>query len=320
MQSAKNNEFRHCLVTGGAGFIGSHIAARLVSLGHTVTVVDNLSNGREENVPKGAEFIRADLTLEKDFSKLKNISCDSVFHLAAQSSGKLSFEDPFKDLQSHILATFFLLEWAKNKGVRRFLYSSSTTTYGDPLYMPVDEKHPQQPKTYYAAGKAGSEAYIKLFQTLGIESTILRLPNVYGPRQNLYNKDQGMISIYLSYFLENRPVIVKGSLERYRDFIFVEDVVDGFLLAHGNPKAFGKIYNLANGQKNTVKEILDALIETFGFDDYPIEMHEGTPGDQFGISCDTRLINNELDWRAKIGIKEGIFKTVEFERGRWNNE
>ena len=311
---------KYILVTGGAGFIGSHVAARLVSLGHRVTVVDNLSNGREENVPREAEFVKADLSIEKDFSRLKKISCDSVFHLAAQSSGKLSFEDPLKDLQSHVLATYFLLEWSKKKGVKRFLFSSSTTTYGDPLYMPVDEKHPQHPKTYYAAGKVGCEAYIKLFQTMGIDSTIFRLPNVYGPSQNLKNKDQGMVSIYLSYILENRPIIVKGSLERFRDFIYVDDVVDAFLMALDHPKASGKVYNLGSGLKNRVQEILDALIAAFGYKEYPIEITEGTPGDQFGITCDTTLINRDLEWFANTTIQEGILKTVEFEKRRLINE
>lgn len=307
-------------MTGGAGFIGSHIAARLASSGHKVTVIDNLSNGTEDNIPSLAEFIKMDLSKEKEFSKLKNLSCDAVFHLAAQSSGTLSFEDPLMDLQSHVLATFFLLEWCKQNGVRRFLFSSSTTTYGDPLYLPLDEDHPQQPKTYYAAGKIACEAYIKLFQTMGIETTIFRLPNVYGPSQNLANKDQGMVSIYLSYILEGRPIIVKGTLERFRDFIYVDDVVNGFIIALDHSAAFNKIYNLASGKKTTVREILDGLIKAFGYADYPIDIKDGTPGDQFGVVCDTTLINRDLGWKAQIEITEGFVKTVEFEKKRLTNE
>ena len=303
-------------MTGGAGFVGSHIASRLASSGHKITVVDNLSNGTEDNIPSLAEFIRMDLSREKEFSKLKYLPCDAVFHLGAQSSGTLSFEDPLVDLQSHVLATFFLLEWCKQNGTKRFLFSSSTTTYGDPLYLPLDEDHPQQPKTYYAAGKIACEAYIKLFQTMGIETTILRLPNVYGPLQNLANKDQGMISIYLSYMLEERPIIVKGKLERFRDFIYIDDVVAGFLLALDHPKTFGKIYNLASGKKTTVREILDGLIRAFGYADYPIEITDGTPGDQFGVVCSTTLINRDMEWQAQIGITEGLTKTVGFEKRR----
>ena len=314
------SEYSNFLVTGGAGFIGSHIAKRLVSQGHKVTVVDNLSNGREENIPSMAKFINAELSKEDDFSKLKNISCDVVFHLAAQSSGALSFENPLLDLKSHVMATYFLLDWCKNNGVTRFLFSSSTTTYGDPFYLPVDEKHPQQPKSYYAAGKIACEAYIKFFQTMGIKTTILRLPNVYGPNQNLANKDQGMVSIYLSYILENNPIVVKGSPDRFRDFIYVNDVADAFLIALENPLSFGKIYNVASGKKTTVQEILDGLITAFGYIDYPIEIKDGTPGDQFGIVSDITLIKEDLNWKAQTSIKEGLLKTVEFEKRRLINE
>lgn len=313
-------KYKHFLVTGGAGFIGSHIAVRLISQGYKVTIIDNLSNGREENIPMEAEFIKADLSKGKDLSNLNNISYDAVFHLAAQSSGALSFKDPLLDLKSHVLSTYFLLEWCKKNGVGRFLYSSSTTTYGDPHYLPVDEKHPQQPKTYYAAGKMACESYIKFYQTMGIDATIFRLPNVYGPRQNLENRDQGMISIYLSYILENRPIIVKGSLERFRDFIYVDDVVDAFLTALDNPKTFGKIYNLASGKKTTIQDVIDGLIRAFVYTDYPIKIKDRTPGDQFGIVCETRLINEDLGWSAKTGIQEGLLKTVESEKRRLSDE
>jgi len=311
---------KHFLVTGGAGFIGSHIAERLVSIGHRVTVVDNLSNGREENVPEETEFIQADLADEKSFSKLKKLRFDAAFHLAAQSSGALSFKDPLLDLQSHVMATFFLLEWCKKNDVGRFLFSSSTTIYGDPEYLPVDEKHPQRPKTYYAAGKMACEAYIRFYQTRGINGTIFRLPNVYGPGQNLENKDQGMISIYLSYMLENRPIIIKGSLDRFRDFIYVDDVVDGFQLALDHLSASRRTFNLASGKETTVGDILMGLESAFGQKDYPVEMVEGTPGDQFGIVCDTQRIKESLGWIAKVSIQEGLKETVAFEKRRLPDE
>ncbi|MBW1740218.1 MAG: NAD-dependent epimerase/dehydratase family protein [Deltaproteobacteria bacterium] len=311
---------KHFLVTGGAGFVGSHITAKLVSQGHKVIVIDNLSNGCEDNIPGQAEFIKADLSQEKDFCKLRNLSCDAVFHLAAQSSGALSFKDPLTDLQSHVMATYFLLEWSRKNGVKRFLYSSSTTTYGEPLYLPVDENHPQQPKTFYSAGKIACEAYIKLFQTMGIETTIFRLPNVYGPCQNLENKEQGMVSIYLSYILEGRPIIVKGPLKRFRDFIYVDDVVGAFLMAVDNPVSYGKIYNLASGKKTTVQEILDGLITACGYTDYPIEVRDGTPGDQFGIVCDITLVKKDLGWAQRTSIQDGLAKTVRFEKRKLIDE
>ena len=155
---------------------------------------------------------------------------------------------------------------------------------------------------------------------MGIKPTILRLPNVYGPNQNLANKDQGMVSIYLSYMLENNPIVVKGSPDRFRDFIYVNDVVDAFLMALENPLSFGKIYNVASGKKTTVQEILDGLIAAFGYTDYPIEIKDGTLGDQFGIVSDVTLIKEDLNWKAQTSIKEGLLKTVEFEKWRLINE
>lgn len=303
------------LVTGGAGFIGSHTARRLVALGHEVTIVDNLSNGRLSNVPAGVEFIEADLSLEQTYKGLEHLEVDAVIHLAAQSSGALSFDDSILDMNSHVPASLHLLRWCLENGVRRFLFSSSTTTYGVPKYLPLDENHPQQPQTYYAAGKIAVEGYLRLFQTLGIDTTILRLPNVYGPGQNLENRDQGMISIYLSYMLENKPIIVKGSPDRFRDFIHVDDVVEGFICALNNPVSYGRTYNLGSGEKTTVQEILDALVQAFGVEDYPIIFKDGTPGDQFGVVCDVSLAAGELGWRAVVGLAEGLAGVVAAERG-----
>ncbi len=172
---------KHIIVTGGAGFIGSHIAQGLISQGYAVTVLDNLSTGNEENIPKGVNFIKIDLSIEDSYSSLNNICCDAIFHLAGQSSGEASFIDPVYDLRSHVMSTFFLLDWCRKKGVKRFLYSSSMSIYGEPNYLPVDENHSIQPKTFYAAAKISAEAYIKLYQSLGINTTIFRLFSVYGP-------------------------------------------------------------------------------------------------------------------------------------------
>ncbi len=307
---------KHVIVTGGAGFIGSHIAQRLLFEGYKVTILDNLSTGKEENIPKDADFVKIDLTQNTVSKFLNKIACDAVFHLAGQSSGEMSFRDPFYDLQSHIMSTFWLLEWCKNKGVKRFIFSSSMSIYGNPEYLPVDENHPHHPKTFYAAAKISAEAYIKLYQTLGINTTIFRLFSVYGPGQNLNNKLQGMVSIFLSYMLEKASLIVKGSKERFRDFVYIDDVVDAWLIAFNNPITYGNIYNLASGKKTTVETLLETLKSSFGYVDYPIEFKEGTLGDQFGVLADTKRIMKELNWKPNVYLKKGIRKTVEFEKRR----
>lgn len=311
---------RHIIVTGGAGFIGSHIASRLISEGKKVTVLDNLSTGKEENIPRGADFIKIDLGKENSYTYLENINCDAVFHLAGQSSGETSFKDPIYDLQSHILSTFWLLEWCKRKGVSRFLYTSSMGIYGDPSYLPIDENHPMQPKTFYAAAKISAEAYVKMYQTLGINTTILRLFSVYGPGQNLDNKMQGMVSIFLSYMLEKVPVIVKGSKERFRDFVYIDDVVDAYVISFNNPISYGKVYNVANGRKTKVEDLLSALKNSFGDQRYPIEYSGSTPGDQFGVVADITRIWQEINWRPKVDLQTGLNKMAKFEKERVKNE
>ena len=144
---------RHVIVTGGAGFIGSHLAARLLAAGHQVTILDDLSTGRLENIPPAADFIEMDLGREEEYGLLDNLEAAAVFHLAGQSSGEASFYDPLGDLRSHVLSTFWLLEWCQKKQIKRFLYASSMSIYGYPQYLPVDEAHPLAPKTFYAAGK-----------------------------------------------------------------------------------------------------------------------------------------------------------------------
>ena len=307
---------KNIIVTGGAGFIGSHIASRLVSDGYNVAILDNLSTGKKENIPKDVDFIKLDLGKENAYSKLKNLKCSAIFHLAGQSSGEGSFKDPLYDFRSHVMSTFLLLEYAKKNKAAHFLYASSMAIYGEPEYFPVDERHPLQPKTFYAAAKISAESYIKLYQSLGINTTIFRLFSVYGPGQNLNNKMQGMISIYLSFMLENSPIIVKGTKERFRDFVYIDDVVDAWMRAFHNPISYGKIYNAASGVKTKVEDLLEALKDSFGYQDYPVEYKDGTPGDQFGVVADISRITQELKWKPKFNLQTGLKKMVNFGKGR----
>ena len=310
----------HFIVTGGAGFIGSHLASRLIDDGYNVTVIDNLSTGRERNIPKKAVFLNLDLAQEHTCTLLEPIQCDGVFHLSGQSSGEASFQDPLSDLRSHVLSTFWLLKWCKEKNVRRFIYTSSMSIYGDPCYLPVDESHPAQPKSFYAAAKASAEAYINLYRTMGIDATIFRLFSVYGPGQNLENKMQGMVSIYLSYIIERMPIIVKGSKYRFRDIVYIDDVVDAFCKAIYNHKTYGKTYNVASGVKTRVEDLIEALKAACDKPVYPVKYADGTPGDQFGIVGDIKAITQDLKWKPRTSLTAGLKKTVDFERERMNFE
>lgn len=315
-----NKKNNHIIITGGAGFIGSHIANRMLSQGYRVTVLDNLSTGREENIPIAADFIKLDLGESGSYSAIENISCDAILHLAGQSSGEASFNDPLYDLKSHVMSTFWLLEWAKKRGTQRFLYASSMSIYGDPVSLPVNESHTLQPKTFYAASKASAENYIKLYQTFGLNTTIFRLFSVYGPGQNLENKAQGIVSIYLSYMLEGLPVPVKGSKERFRDLVYIDDVVDAWMTSFDNPVSFGKVYNIASGKRTTVEELLNALKIAKSSNDYPIEYKESTPGDQFGVVGDNTLITGELGWKPQTDLYTGLKNMFDYEKRRKKSE
>ena len=202
------------LVTGGAGFIGSHIVQRLLEQGHAVWIVDNFLTGYKTQVPSEATVLELDLSKPESFDQLPDLRFDAVLHLAAQSSGQISHEKPQYDLMTNTLGTLLLLKWCAQRGINRLLYASSMSVYGNVEPFPVVEKTHGQPCSFYGITKLASEHYIDYFRAQGMHTTILRMFNVYGPGQNLSNLKQGMVSIYLAYILKKEPVLVKGSKDR----------------------------------------------------------------------------------------------------------
>jgi len=302
------------LVAGGAGFIGSAIVERLVEEGADILVVDNLSTGNRKNIPSGVELIELDLHEGHLVEELDGYDINTVFHLAGQSSGEKSFEDPEYDLNSHVVGTFNLLRWCEANDVNRVLYASSMSVYGNPEYLPVDEDHPVDPKTYYAAGKLGAEAYVRLFDNLGLNTTIFRLFSVYGPGQNMKNMKQGMVSIYLSFVLRDEELLIKGPTDRFRDFVYVDDVVDAWIGAVNTPDCYGKTYNLCRNKKIEVSELVDTMLDVYEVEDYPIKVTEGTPGDQFGIYGDSSKIQDDLEWSPTVSLEDGLEQMIENEK------
>lgn len=300
------------LVTGGAGFIGSAIADTLVKAGNDVVIVDNLSTGNISNIPAGCIFVEMDLADHAQYEKLAALEFDAVFHLAAQSSGEASFLDPWQDYRSHSLSTFLLLEYCQRAGISRLLYASSMAVYGDATTLPVTETHLPRPKSFYAAGKLASEAYVGIHSSLSMDTTIFRMFSVYGPNQDLDNKLQGMVSIFLSYVLEDQPITVKGSLERFRDFVFIEDVVSAWLAALDNPASFGKIYNLGTGICTTVDDLLTVIKRASGDPYYPVEIADNTQGDQFGLYANIERLARELDWTPSWSLEDGIRAMLDY--------
>lgn len=309
------------IVTGGAGFIGSHLATRLINEGWEVIVVDNLSSGHEANIPAGARFIWMDLTAEESVNFLPAEGVDAVFHLASHVGQELSFENPMYDLKANALSTMLLLKWALAKKVPKFIFASTMNIYGDPVNLPVGEDSEIMPPSPYSVGKVASEYLCKIYQGFGIHTTCLRLFNVYGPLQDMKNMKQGMVSIFMSYVAKNVPIHVRGSKDRFRDFIFVDDVVDAFIKSL-DTKASGKIYNVSTGVKTHVWELLDGIVAAFGrtAGDYPITFGEGTPKDQFGVYGDNTRLVNDLGWTPKVQLKDGLTRMANWVKGLSDNQ
>ena len=296
------------LITGGAGFIGSNLAHRLLENNNDVIIVDNLLTGRLSNVPPEAEFLELDIGAPDVIQQLPDTPVDAVLHLGAQSSGEISFERPEYDVLTNTLGSLNLLRWCMATGTQRFVYASSMSVYGDVGDDPIAEDHCPQPKSFYGITKLAGEHYVNAFSRQGLKTTIFRMFNVYGPGQNLENLKQGMVSIYLSFVLNEKLLLVRGSSQRFRDLVYIDDVVAAWLTVLQNPASFGRTYNLGSGTKTYVHELVRGILLAFGKDPetYPVQYAEGTPGDQFGIWADVRRITEEVCWSAQVGLSQGL--------------
>lgn len=304
---------RNILITGGAGFVGSYLCRELNGLGYKVTAIDDLSNGKPENVSKGVDFLKLDITSEETFKKLADYSFDSLIHCAAQSSNAISFRDPKRDLLVNQLGTLNLLNYCREKNIKRFIFTSSMSIYGQPNQLPTKEIHTPHPDSFYAVHKLGSEHYIRIFsKQYGMNYTIFRLYTTYGFGQNFENLDQGLLSIYLSYIVNKKTLTVKGSKERTRDIIHVSDVVNAIKLSLENPKAYNKTYNLGTGNSIKIEKIIELLTAGMGYkkNEYPVQYEKGTEGDPFDTLADTDEARKGLGWEPKISAENGIGLTL----------
>ena len=302
------------LVTGGAGFIGSKLIKNLLKNNHEITTIDNLSSGHIENIPESINFINGDCADENLINSI-NVKFDAIIHLAAQSGGEGSFYNVIYDINTNAKATLLLLELAKRTACKRFIFTSTVAVYGgknDIEYYAEDD--PIDPHTFYAVNKLTSEHYMRLYQeNYNINYTTFRLFNCYGPGQNLDNLTQGMISIYLRQFIDDnfKEVLVKGSLDRYRDLIYIDDVTNIINDSILNKKFYNKILNLGTGKKNTVKHILDA-IKDIGNYTKPIKVKGTTPGDMIGVAANVSKLQEIYDNNYKfVELKTGLKNMIE---------
>ena len=291
------------LVTGGAGFIGSHVVDALLERGDDVTVVDDLSTGRRERVPGGAALHVTDISEPAALAPVfADARPEAVFHLAAQVDVRRSVADPFHDAKLNVAGTASVLEAARSAGARRVLLASTGgALYGDTDLLPTPESAPLEPFSPYGASKAAAESYCALYTRLhGLSTLALRFGNVYGPRQDPHG-EAGVIAIFAGATAGRRPVTVFGDGSQTRDYVYVGDVVAAFLAAV-DAEVTGAI-NIGTGIETSVLELVDALGVEPRF--------EPARAGEVARSClDVALAAEQLGWRAQVRLEEGLERTV----------
>lgn len=301
------------LVTGAAGFIGSAVAARLALDGNEIITIDNLSTGYVQNVPPNVRLIKGGCQDPAIIKLLQGERLDGIFHIAGQSSGEISFDDPVYDLQTNTQSTLLLLDLARKTQCEKFVFASTMSVYGKQPDAAVAEGASTHPESFYGVGKLASEEYLRIFSRFGIATTALRLFNVYGPGQNLRNLRQGMVSIYLAQALADGQIHVKGAPDRFRDFIYIDDVVAAFVSAASRSATQPLVCNICSGRRTRIDELLKVMAD-FLPSPVPIKFEGTTPGDLFGIFGSNELAKQELGWMPTVTLESGLNKMCDWAR------
>ena len=297
------------LVTGGAGFIGSHVVDRLVGDGFRVVVVDSLVTGRREAVHGEADFRELDVRSPRLAELFKAERPDVVFHLAAAASVSGSVRNPAKDARTNVMGSINVLEAARRVGIERFVFSSTGgALYGEPAYLPCDEAHPVRPLSPYGAAKNAVEGYVHAIAGLGgFGYTLLRYGNVYGPRQDPRG-EAGVVAIFARRMLDGRDVVIHGDGAQERDFVYVSDVVEANVRALA--QSGDDVFNIGVGEGTSVNAVFGALAAATGYA-RSARHRAARKGDVGKIYLDVRKAREGLGWRAAVGLDAGIAATVE---------
>jgi len=302
------------LVTGGAGFIGSHLVDRLVQEGHEVIIVDNLVTGKRRNINRAARFYKLDVQSWRLERVFRNERPNVVMHLAAQMDVRKSVEDPMFDAQVNILGTLNVLQQAVKHGVRKVVFSSSGgAIYGEQEMYPAPESHATKPMSPYGLSKLCGEQYLSYFQrSSGLQVVSLRYANVYGPRQDPEG-EAGVVAIFIQKMLNNEQAVINGNGRQTRDFVFVEDVVEANLAVMGQDTQ--GTYNVGTGVETSINDLFRILIQHTG--STCKEVHgPAKKGEQARSVIDSTRLRHELSWDPKADLSDGLKKTVEYFRER----
>jgi len=303
------------LVTGGAGFIGSHVVDALISAGYEVVVVDDLSTGNLANLNPAATFYQVDIRSPQLAEVFEKERPDYVDHHAAQMDVRRSIADPLFDAEVNVIGSINLIECCRRYGVKRLIYiSTGGAVYGEPEYLPCDEAHPVNPICPYGASKHTVEHYLYMYQqNYGLDYIVLRYPNVYGPRQDPHG-EAGVVAIFTGQMLAGGQVVINGDGEQQRDFVYVEDCAQANLMAMTSQNA-NQIYNLGYGQGTTVNEIFTTLKNITG---YQLAATHGPAkvGETRQIYLDATKAQKELGWKPTVDLEEGLQRTADYFKRR----
>ncbi|NWG35243.1 MAG: NAD-dependent epimerase/dehydratase family protein [Chloroflexi bacterium] len=301
------------LVTGGAGFIGSHVVDLFLEKGYEVVILDDLSTGRESNLNPQAKFYKMDIRSPEVRNVFEAERPDYISHHAAQMDVRRSVAQPLFDADVNILGSINLIECAREFGVKHFVYiSTGGAVYGEPEYVPCDEAHPINPICQYGASKHTVEHYLFMYHyNYGLNYTVLRYPNVYGPRQDPHG-EAGVVAIFTGKMLAGEPVTVNGDGEQTRDFVYVGDCAYANYLAVTVPHAPG-IYNIGWGRPTSVNDIFNALAKITAFP-HPAAYGPAKVGETRHIYLEASKAKRDLGWEPTLSLEEGLEKTVAYFR------